>query len=270
MIDLLPAQLVTIRNILSKCLGNVEVWAFGSRINWTATPGSDLDLVIHGEHPTSFDSLSKIHEAFIDSNLPFRVDLLDWARIPEHFKKNILKNYEKIYPTDSDLRTLDWDVMSLKEFAPLHYGRTLSCQNRMKGSFPVYDSNGIVEYIDKAYVKSPGIIIGRKERIGSIYLSEFPFFPLDTTFYIEDDPSTRDLKFTYYLLKALSFQTMDRAPLGLTRDEIHSLIVKVPKVSEQKAIVAALNSLGDESDAHLPLFLSGQIRLAPFCPQSFD
>jgi hypothetical protein len=32
-----------------------------------------------------------------ESQIPYLVDLFDWARLPESFHRNILKNYEPIY-----------------------------------------------------------------------------------------------------------------------------------------------------------------------------
>lgn len=40
--------------------------------------------------------LGELREAFRDSKLPFTVELLDWATIPEHFRSEILKKYEVV------------------------------------------------------------------------------------------------------------------------------------------------------------------------------
>lgn len=83
-----------VRSILQQYLPNTQTWAFGSRVDGTASEGSDLDLVVHLEN-TGF-SLVPAKTAFRDSNLPFSVDLLDWATLPEKFQQEILKNYEVI------------------------------------------------------------------------------------------------------------------------------------------------------------------------------
>ena len=95
MIDLLPRHLAEVRAILKQYLPDTRTWAFGSRVDGTASLGSDLDLVTHLEDTKL--SLDPVKTAFRDSNLPFSVDLLDWTTIPEEFQREILKNYEVIY-----------------------------------------------------------------------------------------------------------------------------------------------------------------------------
>ena len=90
MIDLSPRHLAEVRSILSQYLPDTRTWAFGSRVDGTASEGSDLDMVTHLEDTKL--SLGPVKTAFRDSNLPFSVDLLDWAAIPEKFQHEILKN----------------------------------------------------------------------------------------------------------------------------------------------------------------------------------
>ena len=96
MIDLSPRHLAEVRSILSQYLPDTRTWAFGSRVDGTASEGSDLDMVTHLLKDTKL-SLDPVKTAFRDSNLPFNVDLLDWAAIPEKFQQEIMKNYEVIY-----------------------------------------------------------------------------------------------------------------------------------------------------------------------------
>ena len=95
MIDLTPHHLEEVRRILAEQLPNAQVWAFGSRVAATAAEGSDLDLVVRSRGGSAI-SLTGLREAFRESSLPFTVELLDWATIPEQFRKEILKNYQVI------------------------------------------------------------------------------------------------------------------------------------------------------------------------------
>jgi predicted nucleotidyltransferase len=92
-IDLPPQWLETVRQLLAEYLPDAEVWAYGSRVNGTAHEGSDLDLVVRNpadlSHPQP--DMSELREAFSESNLPILVDLLDWARIPESFRQEIVR-----------------------------------------------------------------------------------------------------------------------------------------------------------------------------------
>ena len=91
-IDIKPKDLTSLRNILSQYLPNTLIWAFGSRVKFTAKPHSDLDLVafINKEQDSQFFLLKDILE---ESNIPFIIDLHDWNELPETFHKNIKDNF---------------------------------------------------------------------------------------------------------------------------------------------------------------------------------
>ena len=74
-----------------------------------------------------------------------------------------------------------------------------------------------------------------------------PFWPIDTAFYVEDQPAKRDIRFTYYLLKTLGLEKMnsDSAVPGLNRDNAHAVEIIVPSLLEQKEIAKALGTLDD-------------------------
>jgi predicted nucleotidyltransferase len=79
--------------ILRRRIPNRTVWAFGSRASGKARKFSDLDLVVVGSEPLPNDVYDKLIEDFDDSDLPIRVDLLDWNRIDDHFKPYILEHH---------------------------------------------------------------------------------------------------------------------------------------------------------------------------------
>ncbi|HPN31156.1 MAG TPA: restriction endonuclease subunit S [bacterium] len=96
MIDVREDFLKIIKNILKQNVPDCEVRAFGSRVDWTATDSSDLDLAIVGKEKLNWKIIAKLKSVFEESILPFRVDILDWHSIPENFRKNILKKFEVI------------------------------------------------------------------------------------------------------------------------------------------------------------------------------
>jgi uncharacterized protein len=89
MIDLAPDQLEKVRSILHRYVPRSEVRVFGSRVNRTARHYSDLDLAVVGPGRLSADTLRHLQEAFEESDLPFRVDVLDWHAISPAFQKVI-------------------------------------------------------------------------------------------------------------------------------------------------------------------------------------
>lgn len=94
MVDAKSDQIEIVRQILSKHAPQYEVWAFGSRVDGTAKKHSDLDLAIMSEKPLPVKLLSGIRDAFSESDLPFRVDVVDWAAISAAFRKIIEKKHE--------------------------------------------------------------------------------------------------------------------------------------------------------------------------------
>ena len=93
MIDLNPNHLATVQRILAEHVPECEVRAFGSRATWTAKDYSDLDMAIIGEGPLEWRTLGRLKEAFEESSLPMRVDVLDWHSISESFRKVIEQDY---------------------------------------------------------------------------------------------------------------------------------------------------------------------------------
>ena len=86
--------------LLQQHVPNVEVWAYGSRVNGEAHDASDLDLVLRNP---ALDPLgpefSKLVEALEESNIPILVQVHDWARLPESFHHEIQKAYVVIQPS---------------------------------------------------------------------------------------------------------------------------------------------------------------------------
>jgi predicted nucleotidyltransferase len=66
-----------------------RAWVFGSRATGRARPLSDLDLAIDAGRRLSLDETARLTEAFSDSDLPFRVDVVDWNGIENWFRQII-------------------------------------------------------------------------------------------------------------------------------------------------------------------------------------
>ena len=89
MIDLAPEHLKTVQRILAEIVPDCEVRAFGSRATWTATEHSDLDLAIISPEPLAWVRRSRLSEAFEESDLPIRVDVVDWESLSDGFRQTI-------------------------------------------------------------------------------------------------------------------------------------------------------------------------------------
>ena len=80
---------ITTGNII---LPEQQVIAFGSRVTNTAKVFSDLDLCIMNNQPLPLNILTDLREAFSESELPFRVDIVELATISVEFKEIVIKN----------------------------------------------------------------------------------------------------------------------------------------------------------------------------------
>ena len=69
-----------------------EVWAFGSRVTGSAKEFSDLDLVVIGEKPLSNAIHANLVDDFSESDLPYKVDVIDWATTDTAFRQSIQRS----------------------------------------------------------------------------------------------------------------------------------------------------------------------------------
>lgn len=141
---------------------------------------------------------------------------------------------------------METKLVKLGDIISLNYGKSLTKKNRIPGNVPVYGSSGITDYHDKPLVDAPSLIIGRKGSIGSVFLSEVPFYPIDTTYFAkESDLNGLDLHFAYYFLKFLPLSEMntDSAVPGLNRNNFYSLDVVIPDIKSQKIIAFLLDQI---------------------------
>lgn len=96
MIDMKPEQLLEVKAILAQHVPGWEVRAFGSRVTGRTKPWSDLDLAILGPEPMGLSRRGRLIEAFQESTLPFRVDVLDWHEASPAFQAIIAEHYAVI------------------------------------------------------------------------------------------------------------------------------------------------------------------------------
>lgn len=91
-VDLRADHLQWVLDILAKNIPDREVWAFGSRVQGRAKPYSDLDLAVIGEQPLSLAVQAALADDFAESDLPIRVDIVDWATTKDNFRQIIAQD----------------------------------------------------------------------------------------------------------------------------------------------------------------------------------
>ncbi|TRZ48454.1 restriction endonuclease subunit S [bacterium] len=163
-----------------------------------------------------------------------------------------------------------WMVKRLGDVLELAYGKALKSEDRKNGDVPVYGSSGIIGYHNRRLVDGPGIIVGRKGNVGSVFWSDTNFFPIDTVFYVLTE---LNLSYIYYHLQSMNFINNDAAVPGLNRNQAYSLPCLVPEKgildSFQGIIMPILNhrrllslkndNLRNTWETLLPRLLSGDV-----------
>ena len=100
--DMREAHIRILREALCAHLPrDVRVWVFGSRAHGGARRYSDLDLALEWGRPLDVDLMGLIAEALSESDLPYKVDLVDLTLVDPAFKARVLRD---CIPFDLGLR----------------------------------------------------------------------------------------------------------------------------------------------------------------------
>jgi type I restriction enzyme S subunit len=91
-IDVRPDLWAIVRDILRGQVPRYEVWAFGSRVTGKTKRYSDLDLAIIGDVALPLAVRAELEDAFSESDLPWRVDVVDWATTSATFRAIIIRD----------------------------------------------------------------------------------------------------------------------------------------------------------------------------------
>lgn len=134
-------------------------------------------------------------------------------------------------------------AVQLGEVCQFVYGEALKEESRRSGTIPVYGSNGVVGWHDKALTRGATIVIGRKGSIGEVNWSNGPCFPIDTTYYVDKTERPCDLRWLYYTLVKLDLTRLNKSAAipGLNRDDAYEQRIRFPDVPEQEQIAALLD-----------------------------
>ena len=91
-IDIHPAHWEIVRRILQTHVPHAVVWVFGSRATGNAKAFSDLDIAIITTQPLPLDVSASLSDDFSESDLPYNVDVVDWATTNASFRNIIARN----------------------------------------------------------------------------------------------------------------------------------------------------------------------------------
>ena len=266
--------------ILREYVPEAEVWAYGSRIQGRSHDGSDLDLVIRSPslEPLGAELLDLI-EAFQESNIPFLVQVHDWAMLPESFHREIEQNYVVVQKPSKQTAMDEWHEVELGGVCTkIGSGAT------PRGGQGVYLEDGPYALIRSQNIYNAGFAHDGLAFIGDDQaeaLSHVEVLPNDVLLNItgdsvarvcqvdpqilparvnqhvtivRPDPEKLDPSFLRYYLAApevqgtlLSWAGSGGTRNALTKRMIESFVVRAPKaLAEQRAIARVLCALDDK------------------------
>ncbi len=266
-IDISPGDLKTVQHILQEHVPELEVRAFGSRVSWTARETSDLDLALMTTEPLDLLCVAEMREAFDESDLPFRVDLVDWASTSENFRKVIEREYVTIaegkernaigtWPntTIGDCALLVRETISPSDGEDVPYiGLEHIGENTLSllGHGTASDVTSV-----KACFQSGDILFGKLRP----YFRKVVRAPFDgicsTDIWVVRAKERADQGFLYYCMASQPF--VDFATLGSegTRmprakwEYVSRYEISLPPLPEQRAIAHVLGTLDDKIEAN--------------------
>ena len=93
-----PDEWRIVSDILRKHIPDLEVRAFGSRVKGTVKPYSDLDLAVMADRPLISAVRAALADDFSESDLPWKVDVVDWATTAESFRRIIERDGIVVQP----------------------------------------------------------------------------------------------------------------------------------------------------------------------------
>lgn len=94
-LQLTEQELQLVCSILKQTHFNFDqAWVFGSRTsNKMCKPFSDLDIALLGKSKFALRDLAILRESFINSDLAFKVDVVDFFSLPQSLQNDINENH---------------------------------------------------------------------------------------------------------------------------------------------------------------------------------
>lgn len=141
-------------------------------------------------------------------------------------------------------RPKHWHFGTVGDFLELQRGFDITEKAAIAGKVPVVSSSGISYFNKTAMAQPPGVVTGRKGKLGDVFFLDVPYWPHDTSLWVKDFKGN-DARFIFWLLKFLRLDKLDAATAvpTLNRNNVHPLEVAVPPLAEQKAVAHLLDSI---------------------------
>lgn len=147
----------------------------------------------------------------------------------------VTKGLEGLIPVGSSQARPSWQDAGIGRVIKLQRGFDITGASESDGQVPVISSGGISGYSGKAMVKGPGVIVGRKGTLGTVYYVEVDYWPHDTTLWVKEFRGNFP-RYVYYFLIHLKLEKLDvgAANPTLNRNHVHPIKVRWPDRETQE------------------------------------
>lgn len=141
------------------------------------------------------------------------------------------------------MKMSDWQTLPLGEALTFQRGFDITKEEQRDGPYPVISSSGPKSLHAEFKVRGPGVIIGRKGSLGTVFFSDGNYWPHDTTLWIKDFHGNSP-RFAYYFLQTMGFERLDAGASNpsLNRNHIHTIPVLWPPLPIQQHIAGILSA----------------------------
>ncbi len=143
----------------------------------------------------------------------------------------------------------EWIDTTVGEQVTLQRGVDITKAAQHAGNVPVISSGGVSSFHDMPAATGPGVVLGRKGVVGSVYYVASDYWPHDTTLWVKDFHGN-DPRFVYYFFRwmapRLARMDVGSANPTLNRNHVHPIEIRWPVVAQQRAIAHILGTLDDK------------------------
>ncbi|USE36455.1 restriction endonuclease subunit S [Endozoicomonas sp. SCSIO W0465] len=126
----------------------------------------------------------------------------------------------------------DFFDTTIGEQITLQRGFDITKKQQQPGDVPVVSSGGISSFHNESKVQAPGVVLGRKGSLGTVFYLDEDYWPHDTTLWVKDFKGNNP-RFVYYFFRnmaeALKKMDVGAANPALNRNHVHLLPTKWPK-----------------------------------------
>lgn len=142
-----------------------------------------------------------------------------------------------------------WITTTIGAQVLLQRGFDITKAQQRSGTVPVVSSGGVSSYHDTPTAKGPGVVLGRKGTLGSVFYLNQDYWPHDTTLWVKDFKGNLP-RFVYYFFRSMSAEllALDNATANpaLNRNHVHPIEVLWPSRRTQESIADVLGVLDDK------------------------